>query len=179
MTLKTETVPIAALKPYPRNPKRHDLEALRESVRLHGGQYRSVVVSSNNYILAGHGTIEALAAEGFTDVDVNRRPYKHTDPRSRKIVVADNHLPERGLVDNADLAALLTSLDGDLVGTGYEDDDLTRLLASLDPIPPPVPESTYKEQFAVLVICRNETHQADIYEKLQAAGFEHLKVVTT
>jgi hypothetical protein len=75
--LVTERVKIADLKPFPGNPKRHDLEALRESIREHGGQYRTVVIAADNVILAGHGTVEALAAEGHTEVDVNRRPYDH------------------------------------------------------------------------------------------------------
>ena len=131
--LTTERVPLGSLKPFPGNPKRHDLEALRESIREHGGQYRSVVVAADNVILAGHGTIEALAAEGHTEVDVNRRPYDHKDPRARKIVVADNRLPERGELDTADLTVLLQGLEGDLGGTGYADGDVAALLASLDP----------------------------------------------
>lgn len=40
-------------------------------------------------------------------------------------------------------------------------------------------DSNYHEQYGVIVICADEAEQEMTYADLQAAGYEHLKVVTT
>jgi len=40
------------------------------------------------------------------------------------------------------------------------------------------PESKYKEQFGVIVICRDEAHQQEVFESLAGSGYEVRVVVT-
>lgn len=42
----------------------------------------------------------------------------------------------------------------------------------------PVPDSNYKEQYAVMVVCENADHQQEMYENLSQQGF-NCKVVVT
>lgn len=131
MTLTTTAVPITSLKPYPGNPRRGDVEALRESLRRNG-QYKPVVVSSDGVVLAGNHTVKAAAAEGWSHIDAVKLEIRHDSPEARRIVLADNRVAEKGEQDRGDLARLLQSLGGDLAGTAYGQQDLERLLASLD-----------------------------------------------
>ena len=40
------------------------------------------------------------------------------------------------------------------------------------------PESKYKEQFGVIVICKDEAHQQEVFESLAGSGYEVRVVVT-
>ncbi len=53
-TLTHLAVPISSLRPHPRNPRRGDLEAVKDSLRHHG-QYRPVVANCRTgEVLAGN-----------------------------------------------------------------------------------------------------------------------------
>ena len=53
---------------------------------------------------------------------------------------------------------------------------------NLPPLPPGSPGkpkgNRYKEQFGVIVVCRNEAHHQEVYEALSAQGYT-CKVVRT
>jgi site-specific DNA-methyltransferase (adenine-specific) len=136
VTLTVRDTPIAELKPFPNNPRRGDLEALRESLR-ENSQYKPIVVSSDGVILAGNHTYQAARAEGWTTLSAVHLEIDSKSYEARRIVAADNRIAERGNQDQGELAALLQSLDGNLEGTGYAERDLERLLRSLDRQPRP------------------------------------------
>lgn len=127
MPLKIEYVPVGKIQPHPENPRRGDVDIIRESVKANGVYRPLIVQKSSGYILAGNHTYQALVAEGiervpvvFLDVD---------DVGAKRIMLADNRTSDFGDYDDAQLMELLQALDGDLVGTGWDDDDLSELLA--------------------------------------------------
>lgn len=139
--LGTREVPIEALTGYPGNPRVHDTAVLEESARVNG-QYRSVVARERPgpdgtltlQLLAGHGTVAAFAATGTAQVRVE--VIEADDTEARRIVVVDNRAGDLAGYDNELLAALLGDLGGDWPGTGWDDDTLAALTASLrDPLP--------------------------------------------
>lgn len=139
----TRDVPIADLTRYPGNPRRGNVGEIRASVRRLG-QYRTIVVRDTGsalVILAGNHTTDALAAEGHAAV--RAEVVTCTDDEARRINLADNRLAELGGYDDDDLAALLTGLDGDFGGTGWDQSELDKLLADFGPEdndPPPLDE---------------------------------------
>lgn len=132
--LTPRRVPISELIYHPQNVRDHDLPTLRASLRAHG-QFASVVrQASTGYVIKGNGTLEAAAAEGWESLDVVTLDVD--DDQALRILLIDNRTSD-GASNRADgLAELLASLD-DLSGTGYTDDDLGTLLASLEPPAPP------------------------------------------
>ncbi len=61
---------ISALRPHPRNYRRHpehQLAILRESLRVHG-QQKPVVITPVGTILAGHCLVEAARLEGWESI---------------------------------------------------------------------------------------------------------------
>lgn len=130
----TERVAIASLVHYPGNARVHDLDLIRASLR-ELGQYRQVVaLAGTREVLAGNGTMEAAAAEGWTHLDVT---WVDVDPvRARKIVAVDNRANDVATYDDRLLAELLEPLADDLGATGYDTGDLDALLAGLgDDVP--------------------------------------------
>lgn len=118
------------LAPYHRNPRRGDVDAIAASLRRNG-QYRPIVVNLGTHtgrpleVLAGNHTLAAARQLGWdriaaTTVDVD-------DHQAARIVAADNRTADLGGYDDDVLLELLQELP-DLEGTGYNDDNLTRLL---------------------------------------------------
>lgn len=118
-------IPVSELKPHPENPNRGDVNSIAESLEQFG-QYRSVVALEDMTLLAGHHVVQAAKNIGLKTVRVD---VVKCDPKTaRKIMLADNRIPELGL--GADFEMLLKNLeaiDGDFEGTGF-DADYQRLL---------------------------------------------------
>lgn len=129
--LAHEVVPIDQLQSFPGNARLHDDALLDESIGEHG-VYRTVVVSSDGYVIAGNGTWERAKEAGEELIAVTRLPLPHDDPQAIKINVVDNRANDKASNDADLLASLLTSIP-DLAGTGYGQDDLAELLARSAP----------------------------------------------
>lgn len=126
--LLVERVAVADLLPYPGNARRHDLDTIRRSLREHGQWRPAVVQRSTSYVLIGNGMLAAAKLEGWTELAAHYRDVD--DATARRLVLLDNRSGELGGYDNAALAELLSSLPT-VEGTGYTDDDLADLLASV------------------------------------------------
>ncbi|UQA95640.1 hypothetical protein [Streptomyces halobius] len=170
--VRTDTIPLTQLTPFPGNAKRGDVGAILNSL-CRNGQYRSLVVRSvepDRYvILTGNHTTQALAAHGPGDcgltvkVGEEERPCgvcgnQPWDPvarcevvqcdegTARRINLVDNRAADLGTYDEQALAELIAGLDDDLGGTGYTDEDLADLLTAIeeaaDEEEPPAPAGT-------------------------------------
>jgi len=137
-----------ALKGHPDNPRSHPVEQVCElKASLDEDDWlQNVVVSSDGYLLGGHGICEAAVAAGHKQVPGYQYPHPHDDPRSLKVMVKLNTLgmPRPGdpkaPVDDADqLSQLLEAIraDGELLGTGHDDASLAALLEEVANANPP------------------------------------------
>lgn len=128
-TLTVKQLPVNSLIEHPDNARRGDIESIKESLEAHG-QYKPIVVQeSTNYVLAGNHTLRAATALGWKRIAAS--VIDVDDATARKILLVDNRTSDLGAYDEAELTALLNSLDGDLLGTGYEEGDLNARLAAL------------------------------------------------
>src|SRR5690348_7019419 len=86
--LGTAQVAVSELKPYPGNPRRGDVNSIRQSLEVNG-QYRPIVVNRPTMeVLAGNHTLAAAKGLGWTEIAVT---FIDADPeRARRIVLADN-----------------------------------------------------------------------------------------
>ncbi|MDI9829714.1 ParB N-terminal domain-containing protein [Streptomyces sp. KAU_LT] len=154
--LRTDTIPVDKLTPYPGNAKRGDVGAILASLRKNG-QYRGLVVREQPdgalVVLAGNHTRQALFEHGPGDCGTKgcgvcgNSPHwvpsarcdviQCDDQTALRVNLADNRTADLGSYDYAGLAELLGSL-GDVDGTGYSDQDvqdITNLVALPDEEP--------------------------------------------
>ena len=121
----TVLVEVGKLKGYGKNPRKGNVKAIAESLRVNS-QYRPIVVQkSTGMILAGNHTWKAAKELGWEKiavvyVDVN-------DEQAKRFVRADNRTNDLADYDNSILAELLKDL-GDGVGTGYTQSDMDAIL---------------------------------------------------
>jgi ParB-like chromosome segregation protein Spo0J len=142
-------VPLDDLAPSPRNPRRHDLDAIEASIRRFGFVGAIVVDAEARRILAGHGRVAALrrlraagepaprGAEGWA-VPAVVAPFAGLDAEA--LLVADNRTAERATWEREGLAAVLAELaDADaLAGTGYAPGEVEAMIARLTAEPAPL-----------------------------------------
>lgn len=131
-TLKVEQVPLDQLKPHPRNYRSHPDKQLQHLIASQDqfGVYKPLVIAEDGTILAGHGVAEAARKRGETSIACVRMPLKPNEPSALKLMAADNEVSR--LAEDADdqLAELLKEIGeaDDLLGTGYDADELLALL---------------------------------------------------
>lgn len=127
------TLPLADLKPHPRNYRKHpadQLEHLKQSITEHG-IYRNIVVTNGGVILAGHGVVEAATALGMTEVPCVVLDIDPESPKAIKLLTADNELGNLAEIDDRLLTELLRevmTMDPEgLLGTGFDESMLANL----------------------------------------------------
>lgn len=133
----------ASVALYHRNPRRGNVQAIKDSLRAHG-QYKPIVLNLGTHtgrameVLAGNHTVIAFRDLQQEEPEEDRwrlltgYVIDVDEDEAKRIVLVDNRTPELGQgYDNDVLTDLLGSL-GDLTGTGYTDDDLAGLLSGVD-----------------------------------------------
>jgi len=127
-----ESVPLAALKPHHRNVNQGDFGAIAESIESNGFFGTLVANRRTGRILVGNHRYHVAKAQGFAEVPVAWVDV--SDEEELRILLADNRTARLGSDNEAALAELLSELiatDVGLIGTGFDGDDLDRLIADL------------------------------------------------
>lgn len=127
-----EAVPLNLLKPHPRNVNQGDLGAIQQSIETNGFFGTIVANKRTGHILAGNHRFAVAKKLAYDTVpvawvDVN-------DEEELRILIADNRTTRLGIDNEADLTALLAELaqtPTGLLGTGFDGDDLDRMIADL------------------------------------------------
>lgn len=182
-------VPLDTLELYPGNPNEGDLDAIGESIDTNGYGGALFVQRSTRRVLSGNSQLQRLRAAGATGVPVIW--IACDDATADRLVVAYNRTRDRATYDDAALVELLTRIaeeQGSLTGTGFDDDTVAELAATIAASEPaggrPASadalagtEDRYSEQHGVIVLCSGEKHQREVYDRLVAEGF-NARVVT-
>jgi hypothetical protein len=126
--MKIETVQIADLTFDPSNARNHDqrnIDAIAGSLDQFG-QRKPVVITSDNVIVAGNGTVQAATSLGWSKVGCVRVPSDWTPEQVKAFALADNRTAELAEWNHVELSEQLTELkladwDVESIGfTGYE-----------------------------------------------------------
>jgi DNA modification methylase len=128
----TETAPIDALRPHPRNPRQGDIGAIHQSIEANGFYGTVIAQRSTGFILAGNHRWRAAQQDGADSIPVTWVDVD--DDHALRILLADNRTNDLATYNDEALAELLKDLHastGTLLGTGYDGDDLDELLAEL------------------------------------------------
>jgi ParB-like chromosome segregation protein Spo0J len=135
MQFAIDQVSINRIKDWEKNPRKHDVEALKASIDRFG--FRNVVVVNRATMTceAGHGRLAAARALGLTEVPVLF--VDDDDETAAAFAIADNRQSELSWWDEDKLAEILTDISRDsdslLDAIGYSTSDLDAMLARLNP----------------------------------------------
>lgn len=128
-----ERRPIDQLRAYPGNARTHSDDQIRQIAAsiLEFGFVNPVLIAPDNMIIAGHGRVAAAHLLSLTDLPVIVLGHL-TPAQQRALMVADNQLALTAGWDEELLRVQLKALQDcefDLEVLGFEDEELTRLLA--------------------------------------------------
>ena len=179
---KVERRKVEDLVPYAKNARTHSEEQIDQIARAieQWGWTVPCLVDEKGGLIAGHGRVLAAKQLGLDEVPVVvARGWSKAQKRA--YVLADNKLTENGGWDDDLLKVEIGELQGegfDLTLTGFSMDEIGELLDETDDGIEAAPDSKYKEQFGVIVICKDEAHQQEVFESLAGSGYEVRVVVT-
>lgn len=111
--MKLETIKIASLTADPQNARTHDdtnLKAIQGSLREFG-QRKPIVITQDNTIAAGNGTVAAAKELGWTDIQAVRVPADWDADRIKAFALADNRTAELATWDTEVLNTQLKELE--------------------------------------------------------------------
>jgi len=122
---------ISTLVHHPKNPRHGNLDAISDSID-HNGWYGAVIVQKgSNQILAGNHRILAAKRSGMATVPVIELDID--DDLALRVLLADNKTNDLASYDDEQLVEILQELSAadNLAGSGYSENDLRVLLASM------------------------------------------------
>jgi hypothetical protein len=187
MARTLDYLPLDELQPATRNPKRHDLPLLDESLTRFGYVEPIILDERTGRLVAGHGRIDALrrrhasgepppegveiADDGRWTVPVLRGWSSADDDEADGYLLASNRLVETGGWDLDMLADLLPTWDEHeaLGGTGWSIDALHEALGHKPP-PDASPRLDIAYTYRVVIDCDDAEHQAQVLATLRGTG---------
>lgn len=173
-TLAHLAVDMHTLSVHPRNPNKGNVQRIAESLRTLG-QFRAITYQqSTGHILTGNHTF--LAARSLGWLAIAATALAVDDETALRIVIMDNRAAEWGERDNTALVELLTELDnaGGLDGTGYDDQEFSRLLDKIaDDLLGNEGDADVESPssvWGVVIDCTGEEEQFEVLARLSGEG---------
>jgi ParB-like chromosome segregation protein Spo0J len=176
-----EWVEIGAIRPWSRNPrpiKAKDVRDLARSIKRFGFSSPIIARRADGEIIAGHARYAAARRLKMAKVPV--RYLELTTDEAHALALADNKLQENRDWDDDALQSVLEELEAagtDLtVGTGFDDDDIEKLLGSEEDAyaTPDVDASAKLDglEYRIVIECRDEMHQVELIDRFEAEGLK-------
>lgn len=134
--LKIQEIPLKNIALLAGNPRRGNIDAVAESMETNG-VYQPVIINKGTHtgremeVIAGNHRVQA--AQKLRLETIPAIVLDITDSEAKRIALADNRTSDLAEYDAQALLDMLDDLD-DLVGTGYDLDDLDELRADLEEI---------------------------------------------
>ena len=116
------------LELHPENPRQGDIGAIVTSIEQNGWYGTLIAQKKSRRVLAGNHRLQAALALDMKEVPVYWVDVDDTE--AQRILLADNRVSDLATWDDSILVGLLEGLanDGELLGSGYDGDDLDALL---------------------------------------------------
>lgn len=175
MELTIETVLISDLNLDPNNARKHsvkNINAICDSLKLFG-QRKPVVITKDNVVVAGNGTVEAAQKIGWKGVSVVYIPEDWNDEKIKAYALADNKTAELAEWNTDILLMQLSELGEnawDISKLGFEMPEIKE--EDFDTTP-----QTIGERFEVVIECDNENDQTALLIRLSEEGLKVRAIV--
>ena len=185
--MNIKEIDINILKEYENNPRHNEaaVDKVAESIKEFGFKV-PIIIDQDNVIIAGHTRIKAARKLGLKKV-----PCIIADDLSPEQIkafrLADNKVSEYATWDEDKLYTELMELkviNFDIESFGFDIKEINEPEENLEPDFDQEDEINtesnfnYKEQYGVIVMCKNESEQEEVYNTLIELGYE-CKVVAT
>lgn len=176
--MKIEKVNIDSIKVYPNNAKIHtaeQIEEIKKSIQEFGNN-DPIAIDEKGFIIEGEGRYLAQKDMGVKEIEVIRLTHL-TEEQKVAYMLVHNKLTMNTGFDLDLLEEELSKISSiDMKEFEFDIKEIEEELEEEEKIQEP--SFNYKEQYGVIVICKDETEQEKVYNNLLNQGYE-CKVVTT
>lgn len=176
MELDVEIIPLENLTPDENNARTHskkNIDAIANSLQTFG-QRKPVVITKNNVVVAGNGTLEAAKQIGWKGLAVVRVPDDWDAETIKAFALADNRTAELASWDSEILLSQLRELkleDWNVSELGFKDFDLK----TREEIDTSIKEIA--ERYEVVIECEDENEQTALLLRLSQEGLKVRAIV--
>lgn len=131
-----KVVPVAEVKPNPKNPNHHpeeQIELLAKIIKTQGWRAPITVSTLSGLVVRGHGRLMAAKFLGLEFVPVDFQHYKSNDAELADLL-ADNKIAELAEIDSKMLAEVFKDINLDEIEidiTGYSEEEYNELVSAL------------------------------------------------
>lgn len=173
--MKIEYKNIEDVIPYENNPRKNDgaVDYVANSIKEFGFKV-PIIIDKENVVVTGHTRLKASQKLGLEKVPVIYADDL-TEEQIKAFRIADNKVSEFSTWDLDKLDLELEDINFDMSDFGFEDLEVKVDEEEAGEIAEP--NFNYKEQYGVIVMCKNEEEQEQVYNRLTEEGFE-CKVVS-
>lgn len=174
--METEIIPIDDLLPDENNARTHskkNIDAIAKSLQTFG-QRKPVVITQENVVVAGNGTLEAAKQIGWKGLAVVRVPDDWDADTIKAYALADNRTAELASWDSEILLGQLRDLkleDWNVGELGFKDFDLK----TREEIDTSIKEIA--ERYEVVIECADENEQTALLLRLSQEGLKVRAIV--
>lgn len=179
--MKIEKMDIDSIKAYPNNAKIHTKEQIKQikkSIQEFGNN-DPIAIDENNYIIEGEGRHIALKELGEKEVEVIRLEHLSEEQKVAYMLV-HNKLTMNTEFDMDILEQELAKIENiDMSDFEFDIEEVEKQIKEMEDEETAKESSfNYKEQYGVIVMCKDEADQERIYNELNKMGYD-CKVVAT
>lgn len=129
--MNIETVPAKSLKNDPKNARKHNqksVDAIAQSIKAFG-QQKPIVVTHDDVVVAGNGTLMAMNSLKMENVQVVRLPKNWSQEKIQAFAIADNRTSDLSEWNITNLVDQLESFDPTMVTqAGFTAEEIADLL---------------------------------------------------
>lgn len=163
--MKIEMISTDLLVPYANNPRHNDnaVQYVANSIKEFGFKV-PIVIDKNNVIIAGHTRLKASQLLGIEEVPCIRADDL-TDEQVKAFRLADNKVSEFANWDTDLLDIELEDIELDMAEFGFEDTEIL-------PVEREDLSGEIIPQYQVIIECRDEMEQEDIYNECERKGYK-------
>lgn len=176
--MKIEKVNIDSIKVYPNNAKIHtaeQIEEIKKSIQEFGNN-DPIAIDEKGFIIEGEGRYLAQKDMRVKEIEVIKLTHL-TEEQKVAYMLVHNKLTMNTGFDLDLLEEELSKISSiDMKEFEFDIKEIEEELEEEEKIQEP--SFNYKEQYGVIVICKDETEQEKVYNNLLNQGYE-CKVVTT
>lgn len=157
--------------PYENNPRNNEkaVDYVANSIKEFGFKV-PIIIDKENVVVTGHTRLKASEKLGLKEVPVIMADDL-TEEQIKAFRLADNKVAQFSTWDLEKLELELEDIAIDMVEFGF--DELEPIIEDEEENDETIDSGfTYKEQFGVIVMCKNEDEQESVYNKLTNEGYD-------
>ena len=175
-------IAVVELSPYAKNAKKHPEKQIKQIMRSieQFGFMTPLLIDSEKNLICGHGRLMAAKRLGMKTVPCVIAEHLTKEQR-RAFVHVENRLQESGGAEwdvgilKEEIEDLIASVDLDMAGVGFSDDEILALVGKNDDFVPDLSDDDNKIRtikHRLTIDCEDADQKQELFDELNGRGYK-------